>query len=321
MHNEYVYMYAPYVYTSGVLKGTGMSESMHTDITVVGAGIAGLWAAKELVDRGYGVTVVEKSTALADGATTRNEGWLHAGTYHSVAVEDETEIGRVVDSARYGHQAIVDFAPDAIDHNITYAVTSSDEYAHRAVTRWTDAGVPFSEVNVGQLAEEGLDVQRLRAAFLVEDKSVNSRIVCEKLAAYIQAKDGSFLVGADFAPVDQHRARVTQVSEQYILHSERFLITAGAGMKSIVDQLRREPLAMRFFKAHLLVSPRLTAHNYFHLEPGEAGFMNHGAASAIGINRDGIELAQADYAASALKEELVYSAITRMVPHSEEIVG
>ncbi len=71
-----------------------MSEFV-SDITVVGGGIAGLWTAKELLERGYSVSLVEKSNALAAGATTRNEGWLHAGTYHSVAIDDERDAEQV----------------------------------------------------------------------------------------------------------------------------------------------------------------------------------------------------------------------------------
>jgi glycine/D-amino acid oxidase-like deaminating enzyme len=52
----------------------------------VGVLPAGLWTAKELIDQGLTVDVVEKSEHLASGATTRNEGWLHAGTYHAAAI-------------------------------------------------------------------------------------------------------------------------------------------------------------------------------------------------------------------------------------------
>lgn len=44
------------------------------DVTIVGAGIAGLWTAKEMLDVGYSVAVVEKNDHLASGATIKNEG-------------------------------------------------------------------------------------------------------------------------------------------------------------------------------------------------------------------------------------------------------
>jgi glycine/D-amino acid oxidase-like deaminating enzyme len=272
--------------------------------------------AKELVDNGYDVTLVENSPTLANGATIRNEGWLHAGTYHSVAVEDDGEIERVIANTLMGHRAIATFAPEAIDHITSYAVVASDDFAHRAVTRWTMAGVPFQEVPLDQLAEEGLDTQRFRASFLVEDKSVNSRILCQKLAAYIQGKGGNFLLGARFTPQDEERAKVDTSFGRLELHSRHFVIAAGSGCQNIVEGITGEPFPMRFFKAHLLVSPRLTEHNYFHLEAGEAGFMNHGLASVIGIHRDGVEMEKADYTVDPNKERLIYEAVSRMVPHA-----
>lgn len=295
-----------------------MSEKIHTDIAVVGAGIAGLWAAKEIVDRGYSVTLIERSTTLADGATTRNEGWLHAGTYHSVAVEETSEIAEVVANTRYGHHEIVGFAPDAVDHAASFAVTTSDEMSEKAVHRWTESGVPFTEIDKESLAEEGLDTSRLSSAFAVQDKSINTRVLCKKLAAYVAQKGANFLMEANFTPEDEKLARVQQGERGYDLHSERFLITAGAGLKQVVEQITGEPLPMRFFKAHLLVSPRLTEHNYFHLEPGEAGFMNHGQGSVIGINRDGLEVDVPDNIASGEKKTLLHEAITRMIPRAAQ---
>jgi glycine/D-amino acid oxidase-like deaminating enzyme len=265
--------------------------------------------------QGLSVNVVEKSETLADGATTRNEGWLHAGTYHSVAIESEDEVVPVTTNIRWSHEAIVSFAPESIDHAPTFAVTLSDELAHKAVSRWEQTGVGFHEVPKGDIPDASrIDVERLAAAFEVDDKSVNSRALCQKLARYVFEHGGKFFLGADFVPSGDNTAEVTQGDDRHRLVSSRFLITAGTGVKEIVESVTGQELPMRFFKAHLLVLPRLTTDNYFHLEAGEAGLMNHDNTSVVGINRDGIELATLDRAVVQEKKKLIYDALARLLP-------
>jgi glycine/D-amino acid oxidase-like deaminating enzyme len=66
------------------------SDLKNTDIVVVGAGITGLLAARGFARLGISVTVIEQDNNLSSGATTRNEGWLHHGTYHAVSISDRT---------------------------------------------------------------------------------------------------------------------------------------------------------------------------------------------------------------------------------------
>lgn len=293
-----------------------MSERIDADVTIVGAGIAGLWSAKELVDQGYRVNIVERSCTLADGATTRNEGWLHAGTYHSVGIENETEIMPVTSAIRWSHEAIVGFAPESIDHEPSFAVVASDELAHKATNRWNQTGVRFREVAMGSIRDgQHIDTERLRAIFGVEDKSINTRVLCQKLARYVLDRGTRIFTGATFVPESETTAGVTiRGGARYTLNSGRFLVTAGAGIKDIVEQVIGKELPARFFKAHLLVLPRMTVDNYFHLEAGESGFMNHGDTSVVAVNRDGIELAAPDYSVVREKAQLAYASLVRMVP-------
>ncbi len=296
-----------------------MSERIEADITIVGAGIAGLWSAKELIDRGLSVNIVEKSDTLADGATTRNEGWLHAGTYHAVGIENEAEIAPVTSGIRWSHEAIVGFAPESIDHGPTFAVVASDDLAHKAVNRWEQTGVGYREVFKDAIGDsEYIDTERLRAIFNVEDKSINTRVLCQKLAHYVLKRGARIFTEATFVPESDTAAEVdVRGGDRYTLSSSRFLITTGAGIKDIVEEVTGRELTTRFFKAHLLVLPRLTTDNYFHLEAGESGFMNHGNASVVAVNRDGIELAAPDYSVVREKEQLAYASLVRMVPSAQ----
>lgn len=303
-----------------------MAERVDADVTIVGAGIAGLWSAKDLVDQGYKVNIVERSCTLADGATTRNEGWLHAGTYHSVGIENEAEIMPVTSAIKWSHEAIVGFAPESIDHWSTFAIVSSDDLAHKAVIRWNQTGVRFREVAMDSIRDgQHINTERLRAIFSVEDKSINTRILCQKLARYVLGRSTRIFTEATFVPKSETTADVIVRGDdaRFTLNSDRFLVTAGAGIKDIVEQVTGEELPARFFKAHLLVLPRMTIDNYFHLEAGESGFMNHGDTSVVAVNRDGIELAAPDYSAVPEKQQLAYDSLVRMVPgvRQHEIEG
>lgn len=76
---------------------------------------------------------------------------------------------------------------------------------------------------------------------------------------------------------------------------------------------------MRYFKSHLLVTPRITRDNYFYLDPLKAGIMSHGGASIVGINREAVEVPVPDYEVIADKERLVHDALRRMLPRAAQL--
>lgn len=72
------------------------------DIAVIGAGVTGLMLARELSRAGARVALVEASDGVIAGATRRNEGWVHAGTYHALSIEDLRQAEEVVSRCQYG---------------------------------------------------------------------------------------------------------------------------------------------------------------------------------------------------------------------------
>lgn len=290
-----------------------MSE-LKSDVTIVGGGIAGLWSAKELVDQGYSVNIIESSPHLATGATTRNEGWLHAGTYHSVGIENYDDAKNVVERTQYGHRAIADFAPESIEHEVSYAFVHEPEATEEAVRRWQDFGVVHQELSALAFKEYGFDTDRINAAFKVEDKSVNSRIICDKLARYVASRGVKILTDTVFHPLEEGLAEISRGDTEMKVRSDQFLITAGVGIKNVVEELTGVPFPMRYFKSHLLVTPRLTEDNYFYVDWNEAGVMTHGDSTIVGYNRDSIEIPLPDYDVIPDKNKLVYDALVRLLP-------
>lgn len=293
-----------------------MSE-FNSDITVIGGGISGLWITKNLLDRGYAVNLVEKSPALASGATTRNEGWLHAGTYHSAVIEDEIEARAVTGRTIYGHNSIVDFAPESIDHEKTFALINTDELAHTALRRWADLGVQAREVATkGNFLNEGLDTSRIHAAFEVADKSVNSYTLCKKLARYILEHGGKILTGASLKPTSKSSADLLIGDSRHNIHSDVFVVSSGVGIKDFFESYTQKKFPMRYFKSHLLVTPRITEDNYFYLDSREAGVMSHGKRSVVGINQEAVEVLHPDYQTIPATEKLIYDALGNMIPRA-----
>ena len=51
-------------------------------VVIIGSGIIGLTLAKELLDKGFLVTIIEKESNIGVHASGRNSGVLHSGIYY-----------------------------------------------------------------------------------------------------------------------------------------------------------------------------------------------------------------------------------------------
>ena len=294
-------------------------ETVESDLVIVGAGIAGLWTAKEAIDNGLSVTVVEAAGLLAAGATTRNEGWLHAGTYHSGAIEQHEISRTVAEKIVDGHNAILDFAPEAVEHDTTYALLGDEAVADRALGRWSEFGLPFSLIDQWSFDNhDGVLLDGVAALAKVEDKSIDTRMLCAKLAAHVVARGGIMYTDAEFNPLDQGTAEITITNDTLRLQSDNFLITAGVGSGDLLKKVTQDQYSMRYFKSHLMVFPRITRDNYFYVDGGQTGFMNHGNLSIAGLNRDSIALQSPDYQPVPTKERKLYEALVHLVPSARQ---
>ncbi|HJQ08205.1 MAG TPA: FAD-dependent oxidoreductase [Candidatus Saccharimonadales bacterium] len=290
-----------------------MSE-FRADVTVVGGGIAGLWSAKELIDQGLTVDVVERTESLANGPTTRNEGWLHAGTYHSVAVYDEEGARQVTERTVYGHDAILGFVPESVEHSPSFAIFAEEDLVQIALRKWDQFNIPHQEVSKGKFAADGLDTDRIKGAFAVRDRSVNSRVIVGRLADYILDNGGRIFTGAALTPTGGTTADVEIDGERHKFSSDAFLVTAGVGTKKVFEEITDTPFPMRYFKSHLSVVPRISQDNIFYMDPLEAGLMSHGGATIVGINREAVEVETPEYGVLFDKVRLVHDALHRMMP-------
>ncbi|MEN0105251.1 MAG: FAD-dependent oxidoreductase, partial [Pseudomonas sp.] len=60
-----------------------MSQALHTDILIVGGGIAGLWLNARLRQQGFATVLVE-SASLGGGQSVKSQGIIHGGAKYAL---------------------------------------------------------------------------------------------------------------------------------------------------------------------------------------------------------------------------------------------
>ena len=294
-----------------------MSE-LRSDVAIIGGGIAGLWTAKNLVDRGYSVNVVEKSSQLANGATVRNEGWLHSGAYHGAILENDDTALAVMEKIRWSNDQVTEFAPESLELQDTYALLGDGLMARRALDRWRKANIDHEQiVDVDAFTgSERLDSQQIENIYKVADKSVNTRLLCSKLAHYIIEHGANIFTNVAFRSEDEGSATLLTESEgEQTLASDHFIITAGSGTGELMRDFNTD-LNLRYFKAHLLCLPRFTRYNYFSIDSYGINFMNHGNSSIAGLNLDTTEVFFPDYTVEQERVDRIIEVLGQLAPQA-----
>ena len=118
-------------------------------VIIAGAGAMGLWLAYCLSKIGYRVLVLESREVVASGPSIRNEGWLHAGSYHAVAILDAYLALIVATRTRRGHELTLKFCPEAVERwsGSTFALIRPETQG-LVTNRWRAAGVNHEPVPI-----------------------------------------------------------------------------------------------------------------------------------------------------------------------------
>jgi len=297
--------------------------SIKADIAVVGAGVTGLMVTQKLTDLGYDVVLIEKEKVVASASSTRNEGWLHRGTYHAASIKKEEEALEVARTCIYGHEQIRRYAPEAVEDigQPTYAVVGSDDLAHHSVSRWDKAGVIYKPISVRDFASLNpeVDTQNMKHVFEVGDVGFNPRIFYQKLLVQSEKKGAKIFLQSQLLPKHNGCAKILQNTGETIdLYVTTIIVTAGNGIKDFFREVSGEDLPIRFWKSHLLVFPRLTKYNTLYIDRGEAMVFHHGNTSVIGQHHEDFIVECPDYTAVPEKVELVFAAAKRLIPKTKE---
>jgi len=259
------------------------------DALIVGSGAGGLFGAKALSELGFKVAVMEKSGQFAAAATTRNEGWLHNGTYHSYSIKDEHDSLMVAQRCQFGFERIRQFTPEAIHASEqTYAVLKTGSERERLIHRWSLAGVAHQPVCHAKMKSlfPGLRLGSEASFFAVSDKGIHTGMLCAKLVQTLRSNGVKLISGARIRSVHGPRVVYEVGNEVKTIHARMIIYTVGAGAPQLASDLYQHPLPVRMWKSHLIITKRVAEDSLYCLDPGEMTMINHGETSIFGFNDD-----------------------------------
>lgn len=294
-----------------------MGKTINVNIAVVGAGVAGLMLTKKLSDLGFSVCLIEKNCRIAGGPSTRNEGWLHSGTYHATSILDRDSAIQVAQRCIYGFDQIRKFAPEAIDdiHIPSYAIINNFERIDEVTSRWREAGVQhqLTDLRQFQKIEPNVNMERIASVYKVRDLSINTTILYRKLLSKIEKSGVSVLTNTKITYLSVNEVKLTaENNDETYLKADIFIYTAGYGIKEIFESNFSINVPLRCWKSHLLILPRINTHSVFNIEPGEVAMMHHGQSTIVGLNEDAILTHSLDYELISEKVENLKSGLNRM---------
>jgi glycine/D-amino acid oxidase-like deaminating enzyme len=259
-------------------------------VAVVGAGVTGLMLSQKLSQHGFKVLLIERGDQLSGGPSTRNEGWLHRGTYHAVSIQDPEKARCVAQRCIHGYNQIKHYAPAACDeiHQPVFAFTFRDRQISDIKERWASAGVKYEQVEFTELKRNipELVLEDAAGVFRVRDISINTRVLYRKLLNECERLGVIVRYGTTISFKDSEHAVLRRGDRVEELNADIFCYASGYTTRELFRKEFGVEIPMRFFKSHLLNLPRLASCGLFCLDPHEAAVMNHGQVSIVGLNED-----------------------------------
>lgn len=292
---------------------------MKYDVALIGGGITGLMAAQKISALGLRVALIEKHQALASGPSTRNEGWLHRGTYHSSSIRDRATAIQVARRCIYGHEQLKHFAPEAIENPdvLPLALVQLQDKLPEVISRWEEANVRFRQLSTseGRALVPNASLEKCAGIFQVDDVSINTRILYKKLAVAAKKFGCDFYIGHDITSiVDQTIFARDESGNAKQIDAIKIIYSTGVGAKELFRSFHKIDLPIRYWKSHLVITKRLAQAGIFYLDPHEAAMMHHGDVSIVGFNEDALLCDDPTYDTIKDRVENIKQGIKRIFP-------
>lgn len=274
------------------------------DVTIIGAGVTGLFLTLKLIKLGIKVLLLEANDVIAKGPSVRNEGWVHFGSYHSYGIEEENVAIKVAKNCMYGANQILQDFPECVEEPFAESVVliKRPENVKKAEYRWRKAGVFHERLSRDELETilHDINIPSGAVGFRVKEKAINTRMLYQlvfqkiKIIGNVQPEMVCIRTGVeDIRFAKNKKVAMIQFKDDtsLVIDSKMYIYTAGAGTKDIFEREHPNiPCPMRVFQSHLLVAPRLSEHNVFYVEEGEITAMGHGKMTIIGSTKDNDEI-------------------------------
>lgn len=302
--------------------------SIEVDVLVVGGGVSGLETARRCAEHGLRTALIEKSIQVGGGASTRNEGWVHAGTYHAQAIDDEEHATVVTQSTLAGHDY---FAREAVEERLarfadTYAFTENSSRVRFIEDRWARFNVQHVRVKPKDLRRSfpGIDTRRIAAAYKVEDFAINTQRLLARLCQRVRISGGLVETGCEVTSQndDGSYCLSTTRGTPMNIRPRVVVVTSGVGSRDLCKAVWGIELVQGFYRSHLLIArPVRRLHSIFSLDAGGVTLMVHGksidpsaATYLIGLNRDAEPLPGPDYS-------IVEAHVEQLALEAQALVG
>jgi len=294
-----------------------MSESLSTDVLIVGGGVAGLWLNARLRKQGFATVLVEKA-ALGGGQSVKSQGIIHGGTKYALSGALTGASEAIADMPRRWREALAGngeldlsgvrllsdahylWSPGTLTGNLTSFFASKAVRSRVGQVKGNELPPalqhPKFKGKVYRLSELVLDVPSLIAR--LAELAGNSLLAAEQVEPLYEGND---LVGLR---VDGRE-----------IHAQRIVFSAGGGTAELLAALglqqpamQRRPLHMVMVKAltlkplyaHCLgggTKPRITVTSHPAADGEWVWYLGGDLAEADGVARD-----EASQIAAAKKE-------------------
>jgi glycine/D-amino acid oxidase-like deaminating enzyme len=147
------------------------------------------------------------------------------------------------------------------------------------VSRWDVAGVRHplcARTDAAELFSDA-DLAKVSVVFDVADISINTRLLYRRLQASALRYGAEVRIGTTVAEFDGNAATLrTSQDDRIRIQAGIFVHTAGFGAREIFRSFFGVELPIRYWKSHLVVTPRLGAAGLFYIDAHEAAMMHHG---------------------------------------------
>lgn len=237
-------------------------------------------------------------------------------------MENREDAVRVARRCRYGHDQIRRYAPEAIeDIDIpTFAIIKDQTRVAEAKSRWDEAGVGYADSSMDEFRkyvpqttidrdDQGNDIPV--SVFKVDEVSIHTPMLYQKLVNDAKRAGTTIYTGAETRVVGDNELEVKSGRRKKRIHAEVVVHASGAGMKQFFQKNYDVNLPMRFWKSHLVLTPRLTDANIYVLDPNEADVMVHGNSNIVGV-KNSVLVDTPNYDIIPAEAELAQIALRRL---------
>ncbi len=197
------------------------------DRVIIGAGIFGLYAASQLIDRGYTVLVIEKDESYFRRGSYINQARLHNGYHYPRSLSTAKK------SAKYFSRFLDDYK-DCTNTEFDQIYAVATNYS------WTNAEQFKKFCKANDILCEVVDKKKyfdsnmIEEAYLTKEYSFDARLIGEKLFEYCISRDVKFSFNTEIEKCDViDKKYELSLTSGLVIKSEMIINATYAGINNV----------------------------------------------------------------------------------------